>query len=97
VSERGSTIHTEVKAGLISFTANLYNIVVVPQVLHNGGQGLAQEKYVLGFCVATFASSVIVGLSSNLPIPAGVGVGCTTYFAFNLVKKNRGPDLWSQA
>lgn len=50
--------------------------------------GLDKNVYLFAFCVATTASSVMVGLFSNLPLPAGVGIGCSTFVSFSLIERS---------
>jgi AGZA family xanthine/uracil permease-like MFS transporter len=87
ITARGSTIRTEIAAGIVNFVANSYLVVLIPQVLHNGGNGLPQQAYLLSFVLSTCTSSILVGWFSNLPLPCGVGIGCATYFAYNLAEK----------
>ena len=52
--------------------------------MHNGGRGLSKPAYAFAFAVTTAISSVLVGFMSNLPVPLGIGIGCTTYVAYTL-------------
>jgi hypothetical protein len=78
ITARGSTIRTEIAAGIVNFVANSYLVVLIPQVLHNGGNGLPQQAYLLSFVLSTCTSSILVGWFSNLPLPCGGGIGCAT-------------------
>lgn len=86
ISKRGSTLETEIWAGFINFVANSYLLVLIPQILKNGD--LDPKASFSGFIVATVVSSVLLGALANLPIPAGPGLGCATYFAFTLAQTN---------
>lgn len=85
ISARGSSISTELFAGFVCFLANAYQLILVPEVMHNGGRGLGKPRYAFAFAVTTAVSSLLAGLLSNLPVPVGVGIGCTTYVAYTLV------------
>jgi len=84
LEQRGSSLRTEALAGLVCFLANAYQLTVVPEIMHNGGRGLSKPAYAFAFAVTTAFSSVLVGLMSNLPVPLGIGIGCTTYVAYTL-------------
>lgn len=88
ISKRGSTVKTELWAGVVNFIANSYLMVLIPQILAHGG--FDQASSFTGFVVATAVSSTLVGVLGNLPIPAGPGLGCATYFAFTLTKLSPG-------
>lgn len=84
ITERRSTLGTELFAGFINFVANSYLLVLVPQMTKLGG--VDKPVATTGFAIATFVSSMLVGMLANLPIPAGPGLGCATYFAYSLSK-----------
>lgn len=84
ISKRDSSVKTELFAGFVCFMANAYQLVLIPDIMHNQGLGLDKDVYLFAFCVSTALSSIMVGLFSNLPLPAGVGIGCSTYFAYSL-------------
>lgn len=69
VRERGSSLKTEFVAGFICFIANAYQLVLVPEI--QSDIGLKKDTYLFAFCASTTLSSLLVGLFSNLPLPAG--------------------------
>lgn len=87
LTERGTDVKTEFIAGFVCFVANAYQVVLIPEICHNKGRGLDKQVYLFAFCVSTAVSSTMVGLMSNLPLPAGVGIGCSTYFAYSLTMR----------
>jgi len=93
MSERGTDIKTEFLAGFICFTSNSCQLIIVPLIMHNDGNGLSKNVYLFAFVVSTVVSSVLVGLLSNLPLPAGVGSGACTYFAYALTTRQSDYDL----
>ena len=88
ISERGSDVRTELFAGFVNFLANSYLLVLTPQLLHHGAstkRGFADKVVSLtGFVAGTVSASLLFGLTSNLPIAAGPGVGVAAYFAYGL-------------
>ena len=78
LKERKSTLRKEAFAGFVCFIANAYQLVLIPAIMHNGGAGLPKPTYLFAFAIVTAFSSFLVGAASNLPVPMGVGIGCTT-------------------
>ena len=87
IEKRGSTLRTEVVAGLVDFLANAYLLVLVPQMLSHGAPEIPKAVFVFGFGVTACGSSILTGLLSNLPIPAGCGIGCATFYAYSLASE----------
>ncbi|MGN4152540.1 NCS2 family permease [Burkholderia gladioli] len=71
--ERRSSVRTEVLAGLTSFLAAAYLLVVIPSLLASGGmdRGAATTATIIVFVLA----SVLMGLYANLPFLVGPGIG----------------------
>lgn len=88
VKERGSTLKTEALAGFICFIANAYQLVLIPEVCYDRGKGLDKNIYLFAFVAATAFSSTMVGLCANLPLPAGIGIGCSTFVSFSLIERS---------
>lgn len=84
ISERGSSIRTELLAGLSMFLASAYTIVVVPSMLADAGvpRGAATTALILVAIVATFA----MGLFANLPLVLAPGLGGVALVAYTLVQ-----------
>lgn len=82
--ERGTTISTEVLAGVTTFLTLAYSVIVIPSVLSLTGMDFN------GVFVAVILSSVIgtliMGLFANYPFIIGPGLGLNAYFAFSVVK-----------
>ena len=53
-------------------------------MMNKDDQGLSKDHYLIAFCLSCFIASTLIGLVSNLPVPAGVGLGCATYFTYSL-------------
>lgn len=77
--------------------ANAYLLVLIPQMLHHGVPSVPESVFLFGFGATAFGSSVAVGLLSNLPIPAGCGIGCATFYAYSLAAKAQDSDKASYA
>eukprot|EP00808_Paulinella_micropora_P006954 g15523.t1 len=82
VTSRGSTMQVELRAGVLDFFANSYLLVLVPEML--GRAGVPHCSAYTGFIITTAFTTLMIGFLAKLPIPAGPGVGCATFFAYSL-------------
>ncbi|WP_087690517.1 MULTISPECIES: NCS2 family permease [unclassified Pandoraea] len=73
IAERGSSVRTEVLAGITTFLAAAYLMVVIPSLLATGGmdRGAATTAVMLVFVLF----SVLMGFYANLPFVVGPGIG----------------------
>jgi AGZA family xanthine/uracil permease-like MFS transporter len=82
LKENNTTVKTEVLAGLTTFTAMVYILVVNPAILSVSGM---PAEAVLG---ATIFSSALMTLSmaffTNLPVALAPGMGLNAFFTFTL-------------
>lgn len=83
VSARGSTIATEVKAGVATFLTMSYILLVNPQIL--GTAGLPVQAVVTATALASMLSSLLCGLIANLPVGMSPGMGLNAYLVFSQV------------
>lgn len=63
---------------------------MVPAILSSHKGGLSKGTYLVAHCIASFVSSLLVGVSANLPTVIGTGLGATGFFAFTL--REAGPE-----
>ncbi|NNC75403.1 MAG: NCS2 family permease, partial [Acidimicrobiia bacterium] len=86
VSNRGSTVSTEVRAGITTFLAMAYIIFVNPSILSNAidFEG-AFPQLLTVTCVAAAVGTLIMGLWANLPFALAPGMGLNAYFTFTVV------------
>ncbi|MFL5785346.1 MAG: NCS2 family permease [Bacteriovoracaceae bacterium] len=82
LKENNTTVRTEILAGLTTFTAMVYILVVNPAILSVSGM---PAEAVLG---ATIFSSAIMTLSmaffTNLPVALAPGMGLNAFFTYTL-------------
>lgn len=83
ISERGSNIRTEVIAGLTTFLAMVYSIVVVPGML--GSVGFPKDSVFIAACLVAGFGSILMGLWAKLPMAIGCAISLTAFTAFSLV------------
>ncbi|WP_265500356.1 NCS2 family permease [Paracoccus beibuensis] len=83
LSEKGSSIRTEVIAGLTTFLTMAYIIFVNPDILST--TGMDRDAVFVATCLAAAAGSLIMGLWANWPIGMAPGMGLNAFFAFTVV------------
>ncbi|MCD1124873.1 NCS2 family permease [Jinshanibacter sp. LJY008] len=83
ISARGSSVRQEVLAGLTTFLAMVYSIVVVPSLL--GQAGFPVETVFVATCLVAGLGSLAMGLWANLPMAVGCAISLTAFTAFSLV------------
>jgi adenine/guanine/hypoxanthine permease len=82
--EAGTTLRTEVLAGLTTFLTMAYIIFVNPAIL--GDAGMPKDAVFVATCVVAALASLIMGLYANYPIACAPGMGLNAYFAYTVVK-----------
>ncbi|MDO4625740.1 MAG: NCS2 family permease [Pasteurellaceae bacterium] len=83
LSARGSTARQEIIAGLTTFLAMVYSVIVVPNMLKNAG--FPPESVFIATCLVTGFGSILIGLWANAPMAIGCAISLTAFTAFSLV------------
>ncbi len=83
ISQRGSTVRQEVVAGLTTFLAMVYSVIVVPGML--GKAGFPPAAVFVATCLVAGLGSIVMGLWANLPLAIGCAISLTAFTAFSLV------------
>lgn len=83
LAEHGTTVRTEVLAGLTTFLTMAYIVFVNPAVLSEAGMPFG--PVFVATCVAAVIGTLIMGLYANLPIAQAPGMGLNAFFAFTVV------------
>ena len=83
ISARGSNIRTELIAGLTTFLAMVYSVIVVPQMM--GAAGFDAGAIFVATCLVAGLGSLLMGLWANLPMAIGCAISLTAFTAFSLV------------
>lgn len=83
ISERGSNIRQEVLAGLTTFLAMVYSVIVVPSML--GKAGFPPGAVFVATCLVAGFGSLLMGLWAKLPMAIGCAISLTAFTAFSLV------------
>ncbi|PVZ87988.1 permease [Serratia sp. S1B] len=83
ITERGSTVRQEVLAGLTTFLAMVYSVIVVPGML--GQAGFPPTAVFVATCLVAGVGSLVMGVWANLPMAIGCAISLTAFTAFSLV------------
>lgn len=83
LSENGTTVRTEVLAGVTTFLTMAYIIFVNPSIL--SAAGMPQDAVFVATCLAAMIGTLIMALLANYPIALAPGMGLNAFFAFVVV------------
>jgi AGZA family xanthine/uracil permease-like MFS transporter len=83
VSRRGSSLRTEILAGIATFLASMYIIVVNPAILSDAG--IPFSAALSATVLISFMSSLAMGLYARNPILVAPGMGMNALFTYTLV------------
>jgi AGZA family xanthine/uracil permease-like MFS transporter len=79
----GSTVRTELLAGMTTFLTMAYIVVVNPLIL--GAAGMPVAGVAAATCLAAGFGSILMGLVSNYPLALAPGMGLNAYFTYTVV------------
>jgi AGZA family xanthine/uracil permease-like MFS transporter len=79
----GSTVRTELLAGMTTFLTMAYIVVVNPLIL--GAAGMPGAAVAAATCLAAGFGSILMGLLSNYPLALAPGMGLNAYFTYTVV------------
>ncbi len=106
ISERGSTVGTEIRGGLVTFFAMSYIIVLNPLIIGTSPDGTGQllgggtDVPNLGMIASATAlvagvMSILMGVVANFPLALAAGLGVNAIVAFSIAAL---PDVtWADA
>ena len=83
LSERGTNVKTEIRAGIATFLTMAYIIVVNPGIL--SATGMPFDGVLFATVLVCAVSSILMGLFANLPFGVAPGMGINAFFTFTLV------------
>ncbi|HLA92956.1 MAG TPA: NCS2 family permease, partial [Actinomycetota bacterium] len=88
ISERGSTVRTEIVAGVTTWLTMAYILFVNPTILGLGGEGLPFPAVLTVTALAAGVMTIAMGLVANYPFALAAGLGLNAFVAFTLVGAN---------
>lgn len=80
LSEKGTTPSREILAGMTTFAAMAYILVVNPNVLADAG--MPREAVVTATAIAAATATLLMALLANLPLALAPGMGINAFFAY---------------
>ena len=83
IKEAGSTVRTELMAGLTTFMTMGYIIFVNPSILADAG--LPFDAVMVSTCLASALGTALMGVLANYPIALSCGMGLNAFFAYTVV------------
>jgi AGZA family xanthine/uracil permease-like MFS transporter len=83
LAAHGTTIPTEVVAGLTTFLTMAYIVFVQPTVL--GAAGMDPGAVMVATCLATALATTLMALLANYPIAVAPAMGHNFFFAYSVV------------
>ncbi|MGH8325316.1 MAG: NCS2 family permease [Steroidobacteraceae bacterium] len=80
----GTTVRTELFAGLTTFLTMAYIVAVNPIIL--GAAGMPVAGVAAATCLSAGFGCILMGLLSNYPLALAPGMGLNAYFTYTVVK-----------
>ena len=102
ITQRGSTVRTELVAGLSSYLSLAYIFIVNPAILSKAGIDISAVMFAT--VIASGLSTILMGLWARLPFVLAPGLEMNSFFAFVVVgtlgltwQQGLGAVFWSGA
>src|SRR6202453_1994296 len=84
IEQRGSTLRTEIFAGLTTFLTMAYIVFVNPAILSE--TGMPVPAVAAATCLSAAIGCFLMGTLANYPIALAPGMGLNAYFTYTVVK-----------
>ncbi|WP_286356726.1 NCS2 family permease [Ileibacterium valens] len=82
LSEKGTTVRTEIIAGITTFLAMAYILGVNPMILSDAGMDI--ESVFTATALSAAVASIIMGILANYPVALAAGMGVNALFAYTI-------------
>jgi len=83
LAEHGTTVRTEILAGVTTFLTMAYIVFVNPSILQ--ATGMDQGAVFVATCLAAAIGTAIMGFYANYPVALAPGMGLNAYFTYGVV------------
>ncbi len=83
LSQHGTTVRTELIAGMTTFLTMVYIVFVNPQIL--GAAQMDPKVVFVTTCLIAGIGSIAMGVFANLPVALAPAMGLNAFFAFVVV------------
>jgi len=84
LQKNGTTVRTELLAGLTTYMTMVYIAFVNPAILAEAG--MDKGAVFVATCLAAAFGSAFMGLFANYPVALAPGMGLNAYFTYSVVK-----------
>lgn len=85
LSENGTSVKTEIMAGITTFMTMAYILAVNPAIM--SAAGMDKGAVLTSTAIAGFLGTVLMAVFSNYPFALAPGMGLNAFFAFTVVKQ----------
>ena len=85
IGKAGSSIRTELLAGLATFLTMAYITIVNPLTLSTDGTGMEFGAVFTATIIAAVVGTLIMGLWANWPVALAPGMGLNAYFTYTVI------------
>lgn len=82
LQEKGTTVKTEILAGVTTFLAMAYILAVNPAML--GETGMSVQGVFLATAISSAVATIIMGLVANYPVALSAGMGVNALFTYTI-------------
>ena len=82
LQEKGTTVKTEILAGVTTFLAMAYILAVNPAML--GETGMSVQGVFLATVISSAVATIIMGLIANYPVALSAGMGVNALFTYTI-------------
>ncbi|QUM78520.1 NCS2 family permease [Moritella sp. 24] len=83
LSEHGTTVKTELMAGLTTFVTMAYIIFVNPDIMSK--TGMDKDALIVATCIGAAIGCMLMGLYANWPVGLAPGMGLNAFFTYTVV------------
>ena len=84
LDENGTTVRTEIVAGVTTFLTMAYIALVNPQIL--AAAGMDKGAVFVATCLGSAFATLLMAFYANYPLALAPGMGLNAYFAFGVVQ-----------
>ena len=85
LTKAGTSVRTELLAGLATFLTMAYITIVNPLMLSTEGTGMEFGAVFTATIIASVVGTLIMGLWANWPIALAPGMGLNAFFTFSVI------------
>ena len=89
ITKMGSTVKTEIVAGLVTFMTMIYIVLVNPKMFAdlgalNGTSDVIYNGVFIATALSAAIGTILIGLLAKLPLAQATGMGLNAYFVYTV-------------